>query len=407
MARGSATGLDELVSVPELARDPGWARLLAAARRRLERTGGSLDGAVTIVAPTDAERRVVISVTGVHRSASARRLSVRLRDVDRYLTQTHGRGLVALVGVADRPGGRRPEPAAREAFVSLARSSRHADREWFDRWLTTIDTDGTLARATRSGRDLTPVLRVLDALPAADEPLPAFAERVLSDSKALRDATLRRLVLRAVATWRDLPAPTTAEQERSAWESVGVVPDDLASQVLVLNIPAAGGDVARFLGVAAAVGMPVRITLNQLRTAPIEVHARELFVTENAAVLRAASTLGAASPPLVCTEGMPSAAANRLLGGASGAVLYWRNDLDWPGVRTTAAALERYPAAVPWRMAATDYLAVAGDGPELSGEPAPTPWDERLSLEMRRVGRAVMEDRLLPVLLDDLRSASR
>jgi len=185
------------------------------------------------------------------------------------------------------------------------------------------------------------------------------------------------------------------------------VPDDLASQVLVLNMPAAGGDVARFLDVAAAVGMPVRLNLNQLRTAPIEIHAREIFVTENAAVLRAASTLGAASPPLVCTEGMPSAAAHRLLGGASGAVLYWRNDLDWPGVRTTAAALDRYPAAVPWRMAATDYLAVAGDGPELSGEPAPTPWDERLSVEMRRVGRAVTEDRLLPMLLDDLRSAAR
>jgi uncharacterized protein (TIGR02679 family) len=406
MARGSAPGLDELVR--DIGHDPGWTRLLAAARRRLERADGSLDGTVTIVAPTDAERRVVIRVTGVHRSASARRLSVRLRDVDAYLTRTHGRSLVALLGKADQPlrDGPRRDPAARDAFVALARSSRHAGEEWFDRWLAAIEVDGTLTRAIRGGRDITPVMRVLDALPAADEPLPAFAERVLSDPKALRDAPLRRLVLRAVAIWQDLPVPTAAEQERVAWESVGVVPDDLASQVHVLNIPAAGGEVARFLDVAAAVGMPVRLSLDQLRTAPIEIHAREIFVTENPAVLRAASTLGAASPPVVCTEGMPTAAARRLLAGASEAVLYWRNDFDWPGVRTTAAALDRYPSAVPWRMAATDYLAAEGEGPELSGSPAPTPWDARLSEEMRRVGRAVLEERLIPLLLDDLRSAS-
>jgi uncharacterized protein (TIGR02679 family) len=400
MAGGSALGLDERVLLTELARDPGWARLLAAVRRRLERTGGSLDGTVTIAAPTDAERRVIIAVSGVHRSASARRLAVRLSDVDAHLTRVHGRGLGALLSTVDRSG-------ARQAFVSLARSGRHAGQEWFDRWLTAIEADGTLTRAFRGERDVTPVLRVLDALPAPDEPMPAFAERVLSDPKGLRDATVRRLVLRAVAFWQDTPPPTTAEQERFAWESVGVVPDDLASQVLVLNIPAAGGDVARFLDVAAAVGMPVRLNLDQLRTVEIEVQAREIFVTENPAILKAASTLGASAPPVVCTEGLPSAAARRLLDCASAAVLYWRNDFDWPGVRTMAAALDRYPTAVPWRMSATDYLDAAGDGPALSGTPAATPWDERLSAEMRRVGRAVMEEQLLPVLLEDLRRAAR
>jgi uncharacterized protein (TIGR02679 family) len=124
-------------------------------------------------------------------------------------------------------------------------------------------------------------------------------------------------------------------------------------------------------------------------------------------VLRAASTLGAASPPVVCTDGLPSAAAHRLLGRVSGTLLRWRNDFDWPGVRTTSAALDRYPAAVPWRMGASDYLAVAGDGPALSGSPAPTPWDARLAAEMRRVGRTVTEEDLLPALLEDLRGGSR
>jgi uncharacterized protein (TIGR02679 family) len=311
------------------------------------------------------------------------------------------------VEMKPRVSGRKSDTATREELVSLARSGRHASEEWFDRWLSAIETDGTLNRAVRRGTDVTAVLRVLDALPAADEALPAFAERVLSDAKGLANAAVRRLVLRAVSLWQGLPMPTTAEQERAAWESVGVVPDDLASQVLVLNMPAEGDLLGNFLGVAAMVGMPVRVSLSQLQAAPIEIHAPTMFVVEDPAVLRAASTLGSAAPPMVCTEGLPSAAARRLLSSASGGVLYWRTDFDWPGVRLTAAALNHYPSVVAWRMAATDYLSVAAEGPELSGRPAPTLWDPRLAEEMVRVGRVVLEEQLIPVLLDDLRVATR
>lgn len=44
----------------ELLSDPGWQRLLAAARRKLERTQGELTGTIGINKPTEAERRVVI-----------------------------------------------------------------------------------------------------------------------------------------------------------------------------------------------------------------------------------------------------------------------------------------------------------------------------------------------------------
>ena len=47
--------------------EPGWERLLVAARRSLERTGGRLDGRIGLADPTDAERRVVIGLTGRHR----------------------------------------------------------------------------------------------------------------------------------------------------------------------------------------------------------------------------------------------------------------------------------------------------------------------------------------------------
>jgi uncharacterized protein (TIGR02679 family) len=241
-------------------------------------------------------------------------------------------------------------------------------------------------------------------LPADDEPLPAFADRVLDDTKALTDGPLRGLALRALAAWQGMPGPANREQERTLWESVGVVPDDLASQVLVLNVPATGGLLGSWLTSASAVGVPLRVTLHQLRLAPLRIDAGEVFVCENPAVLRATANLGPGTRPLVCTEGVPSAAAHALLAAAPDAVIRWRNDFDWPGVRLTAAAFTRYPRAVPWRMRAGDYAAAAGTGPALLGAPADTPWDPALARAMRAGGRAVMEERLIEILLQDLQS---
>jgi hypothetical protein len=62
-------------------------------------------------------------------------------------------------------------------------------------------------------------------------------------------------------------------------------------------------------------------------------------------------------------------------------------------------------------MAVDDYLtALAGYGDTgstretepLKGPPSSASWDTRLSQEMAARGRAVMEERLLPVLLADL-----
>jgi uncharacterized protein (TIGR02679 family) len=259
-----------------------------------------------------------------------------------------------------------------------------------------------LTRVVRAAVPFVDVVRALDALPAAEEPLPAFADRVLGDTKALSDGPVRGLVLRAVALWQGLPDAAGAEQHRAMWESVGVVPDDLASQVLVLNVPASGGLVGAWLTEAATAGVPLRLTLYQLRLASLTLNCDEVFVCENPAVLRAALRHGTGARPLVCTEGIPSAAVHVLLRGAPGAVIRWRNDFDWTGVRATAAALARYPNAEPWRMSCDDYLSVPGTGIPLNGTPSETPWDPVLSQAMRRTGRAVMEERLLPQLLDDL-----
>jgi uncharacterized protein (TIGR02679 family) len=386
--------------------DPAWQRLLAAARRSLERTGGSLDGAVSLAAPSDAERLLIIGITGVHRPASVARLTVRLADIDEHLRVAYGDGLAGVLGaVRDRPAERRREAAGRDAALAMAATSRHAAESWFSGWLDGLRRDGTFTRIVRVGLPFQSVVAVLDALPAADEPLPAFAERVLGDTKALTEGFVRGLVLRALAAWHGLPVAQNAEQERSLWELGGVVPDDLASQVLVLNLPATGGPLGEWLTAAASAGIPFRVTLHQLRFAPVRLDCKEIFVCENPAVLRAAA--GSATRPLICTEGVPSAAAHAMLRAAwSGTPVRWRNDFDWTGVRLTAAALARYPTATPWRMFAEDYAAFAAGldrGPGLVGSPAPTPWDPGLADAMRHMGRAVMEERLLDALMADLR----
>jgi uncharacterized protein (TIGR02679 family) len=391
----------------ELVDDPGWARLLAASRRSLERTGGSLGGSISLTAPSEAERMVVIGATGAYRPASANRLRVPLTALDGYLREAYGANLSDVVSVTaplrDRPGEAKREQFSRDAALSLARDGRHAGAGWYEHWLEEIRGDGTLTRVIRTGTPLLEVVRVLDALPADGEPMPAFLDRVLDSPKALAEGMVRGLLLRALAGWQGVPVPQNREHERALWESVGVVLDDLASQVLVLNLPVRGGLVGSWLASACEVGVPMRLTLHQLRLAPLTITGDEVFVCENPAVVRAAAVrLGARARPLVCTEGVPSAAAHELLRAAAQARVRWRNDFDWTGVRLTAGALTRYPYASPWRMGAPDYQAAAASGPPLAGRPVDTPWDPALREAMSRTGRAVMEERLLRQLLADL-----
>ncbi|MFB9182500.1 TIGR02679 domain-containing protein [Dactylosporangium sucinum] len=386
----------------DLVTAPGWRRLLDAARRSLERTGGSLDGSVSIAAPTDDERLVVIGITGVYRPISVSRLTVRLDDLDAHLRAARGAGLAEVLGpLRDRPGERQRAAVQRDGLLTVAAGSRHAASPWYQEWVDGMRRDGTLTRIARGGVDFNAVVAVLDALPAAEEPMPAFAERLLGDTKALADGPLRGLTLRALAAWHQVPVPAGAEQERALWDLAGVVLDDLASQVLVLNVPATGGLLGSWLTDSAAAGVPVRVTLYQLRLTPITLTSPEVFVCENPAVLRAA--VAGTSRPLICTEGVPSAAVHALLRAAGpDTVIRWRNDFDWTGVRLTGAALARYPKAVPWRMDTATYVPHAASGVPLIGTPTATPWEPALADAMTRTGHAVMEERILPLLLSDL-----
>lgn len=397
-------------------REPAWTRLLALARRRLERDGGDLNGSITLTAPSEEERRLVIGMTGMHRPAGAKSVKISLQVLDEAVFREFEVSLVAALArlhgpVRNRPAERADEAAARVAASADARRrvGRHASEAWFETYLGQLEMDGTLTRLVRRGDadQLGWACEVLALLPAQSISIPVLAERATGNTKALSGTPIATLVLRALAVRDDAAAPTSAADRRTRWEAAGVVPDDLSSQVLVLNLrPVQDHVVADWLRGAADFGIPFRLTLHQLTGDPLTVKARNIYVCENPAVLRAAAAeLGEQSAPLICTEGQPSAACLRLLGRADGTI-HWRGDFDWTGLRTTAAAVIR-DEAVPWRMSAVDYL-TALDAPlaeteALKGAPAPSPWDPELADLMAARGRAVMEERMIPELLADLR----
>jgi uncharacterized protein (TIGR02679 family) len=401
-------------------RGEGWRRLLSAARRSLERTGGALGGSVGLNAPTEAERRVVIGITGSYRPQTVQRLTVGLATLDTALRQRYGTGLydtlVMLGGpLRDRPAQREAERRGRTEAIAAASESALAGQAWFSSWWSALESDGTITRLLRrgDGRLLADAVRTLERLerhaPGSPIPLPVLAEQVTGDTKALLSGgPLATLVLRALATRAgQAVVPRGRARQRALWEMHGAIADDLASQVLVLNLACrGGGPAARWLTEARDCGIPFRLTLQQQAADDVLPVASDIFICENPAVLRvAASSLGAGCPPLVCTEGIPSAACHKLLDAAvaQGARLRWRADFDWTGLRIVGSAIASH-GAQPWRMTTADYryALAAGESTPLAGPPTASPWDPDLANLMTGHGRAVMEERLIATLLTDL-----
>jgi uncharacterized protein (TIGR02679 family) len=409
-----------------------YRRLLAAARRSLERTGGILAGRISVAEPDDAERKAIIGITGVHQPAGTRRLTVSLEALDAAVSRGTGYELVPLLTELGGPLRNRPVAAAslaasRAELVALAEASPlYLACDWYRQWLGELRQDGTLTRLATQGDaalvgQAVRVLEFLDGRPAGGEPagagpagagpiaLPALAAQITGDTKALNHGTaLGTLVLRALALRAGVGRPGSAAERRDLWDRAGVLVDDLASRVLVLNLPAEGEGLGEWLAGAARYGTPFQVTLHQLTAHPIRVSCPRVFVCENPAVLRrACAELGAACPPLVCTEGRPSTAFHRLVGLAvgAGAELWYHGDFDWPGVAIAADVIARYGGRA-WRMSASDYLSAPRSGVGLGGHPVGTPWDPGLREAMRAGGHAVYEETVGDRLLADLTKRS-
>jgi uncharacterized protein (TIGR02679 family) len=414
VARTEDRGLDRY-------RGPEYRRLLAAARRSLERTGGQLTGRISVAAPDDAERKAIIGITGVHQPAGTRRMTVPLTDVDAALSRATGLGLAGVLAALGEPLRNRPAETAvltdaRAGLIAAAQDSPlNGSCPWYRPWLADLTRDGTITRLAKldDARALGEAVRVLEYLAArqADAPpiaLPALAARITGDTKALNHgSTLATLIMRALALREGVARPASAAQRRELWDLSGVIVDDLASRVLVLNLPAQGDGLGEWLTGAARYGTPFQVTLQQLDAHPIRLPPARIFACENPAVLRrACAELGPACPPLLCAEGQPSTAFHTLarIAVAAGSELAYHGDFDWPGVAITAKIIDRHGAR-PWRMTAGDYLSgvKAGDtAVALKGEPVPTPWEPELRETMRATGRAIYEETVTDQLLADL-----
>lgn len=402
-------------------RAPEFRRLLAAARRSLERNGGEIKGSIGLANPTTAERNAIIGITGTYRSADVRRITIPLSALEqsvRNVTDMSLRDVLERIGpeLRFRADERSALGQARQTILAEGEASPlHAEHSWYRRWLAGLASDGTIT-ALINKKDthlFSQAVRVLEHLynrPSDAPPimLPALADATTGDTKALNPGrgSLPTLVLRALAMARGMPLESGAEARRELWDAFDVIVDDLASRVLVLNLPATGQGLGHWLSDAARYGTPFHVTLHQLITLPIAVDLPTVYVCENPAVLRrAASELGAGSPPLICAEGRPSTAFHRLvrLIVEAGGTLRYHGDFDWPGIDMTNQLRARYRAE-PWRMSVADYLSAVrsdSDYVQLSGKAQDTAWEPGLAEAMKRENRAVYEEAVADVLLAD------
>jgi uncharacterized protein (TIGR02679 family) len=399
---------------------PELAWLWRRARRAMEAAGARWpEVRVSVPLDDNDERHALAGLLGRPVRPGTASIRVRLGDLDAIVRRpADGWDLPTVVEAFGGPlADRRGDAAARrDAVDNAVHAARRAggDAPWLVAWLSDVVADGTASRLVSRGRGglLATAAAVVAELPRPGEPLPVVSARVTGDTKALAEGPLAGLVLRAVASMLGEPRPVGAGQRRALWEAVGIVPDDLASQVLVLNLavrPSPG--LGSWLADAARFGLPFRVTLHQLVRSPIALAQPVLVrVCENPAVLRAAAEqLGSRSAPLVCTEGHPSVAAGRLLDvlAGGGAALQHRADFDWAGVRIAGALLAR-DGSEPWRFGAADYEAARRRRGRRSAtsltpsDPAPSPWDPALAAAMAEAGEAVFEEELLDDLLTDL-----
>lgn len=418
---GDEERLRRLLGSPETA----W--ILHRARARLGR-GRALEGTITRPDATDGERVAVARLVG-RAVPAGRSTSLSLDRLDEVLRSSGAwpaglaSAIVTLTGPIADPRVREAEQRAWEA-VALELMAVAELRPELAGWLEGLRARGQLRRVAGSADSASALIiqlrAVVAALPARGESIARFSARVLDRAHALDAGTplgglaagVAEVLGRAAAEggFTTGARPGSATWRRDVWAAVGVVVDDLSSTVLTLGL--AGSLTA--LGTAAALaqfaaqGQPVVLTLRQLTADDVGSVPTTIFVCENPAVVAAAAdALGYASPPLVCLQGQPSAAALLLLRqlAAKGASVRYHGDFDWGGV-AIARTLANHIAWQPWRFDAAAYeaaLRLRGDAlPALTGGPLATPWDPRLAVAMQARGMSVEEEVVIDDLMGDL-----
>ncbi|GAA2003686.1 hypothetical protein GCM10009799_33500 [Nocardiopsis rhodophaea] len=409
--------LDRLLGHPDLR----W--LVDRVRLRLER-GEEPAGVVTLTSATPDQRAAAQRLLG-RQQKPGRSLRVSLDAVDEVLRRSRisPDGLVAAVEALTGPIEVRSEAeeaeerAWQQAFTPLAKACE--PRPELASWYQESRSSGLVRRllgdAQAAAPDLAVLAEVVTALPAEGVGLGTFAARVCGDAHALDDGRpLATLALGAARALTGTPAGSGAEWRREAWAAVGLLKDDLSTTALTLGFP---GDTATSTGRALAAlheaGQPAVLTLRQLANDPIRPlpSGTLVHICENPAVVAAvADHLGSSCPPLVCTQGQPSAAAVALLRllADNGADLRYHGDFDWGGIRIANTLLRRVPWR-PWRFSAADYqvAATANHGSPLTGTPTQADWDPELATALHETGVRIEEETVLDRLLNDLSALRR
>lgn len=413
--------------------DPSLQWLLDRARRRIE-LGQPLGTPATLRNASAAQRAAVERLLG-RRPRAGRALTVSLVEVDQLLrsSRAHGDGLVAAVELLTGKVTVKAEVSAAErsawerAFAGLGAVVER--RPELAGWSARLSASGVVKRLASdpaAARELLDALaRVIDALPAAAEPLASFAARVGGGAHALDEGRpLGALALGAARALAGIAPPgpdeSAAEARREVWAAVGLMCDELSNVVLTLGLPGDDATVTgRMLTVAEPRAEPVWLTLRQLVRDPPrwaqpdqrELAGRVVHVCENPAIVAlAADRLGPRCAPLICTAGQPSAATMLLLRSlvAAGAELHHHGDFDWGGVRIGNVLHARLPI-VPWQFDVNAYgrgLEAHRDTAPLAGDPVDARWDRALSDAMREAGRRIEEELVAGDLLAALASTA-
>ena len=410
------------LSVPSLG--PVW----AAARVRLERNGLQPTGTITAVVD-DLAADQLSGLLGRPIAAGAG-CRVKLAELDTALRRSKGgRGLVSVLEILDgRPvtdwRAVRDQSQAEWSGIwqrldAALYEAGLAGAPWTPRWIADMRRTGILTRAgaAAAGRALDHAVAGLALLltPAAQTDhaweLAALASQVTGTAHGLDETTLASSVLlRAAAYALDRPAPESAADRRELWGALRVATDMLSGTVLAWQLRPPGNDGwSRMLRERADLRLVTHLTLHELAVAapaswsePRQV----VSVCENPQVMQAAVRAGTATP-LLCLSGNPASVGTHLLRHlvTAGIPVRYHGDFDWPGVAIAGRVIQQ--GAMPWRMAADDYVTAVGGldanhAVPLTGRPAPTQWDPLLAAAMSEHGLAVHEEFVLADLLADL-----
>lgn len=411
--------LDALSWLTGDALKPLWAN----ARRRLEGNGLSVRGSLILPISGPAERQAFSGLLG--RSLTGDRARIDLDELDRRLRASAAR--VGLISVLEHVGGPLTNRRAARAVASERRTALWSavddaladhglsDERWIGDWLSELRAAGTLTRlGERASATACTAIACLAAVLGPQRDLPVargvLAQRIAGSAHALDDAAiLGRIVIKALAGAYEQPAPRSAAQRRALWQTAGVTPDQVSTTVLTSGLRPTGNEWADLVHRRSDLGAETHLSTRDINRVHWELPAGTIVsMCENPRVVEEALIRGSRGP-LICTLGNPTVVVTEFLSRlrATRTEVRYHGDFDWPGVAIAARVIAM--GCDPWRMGATDYedavsraAPLVGDLPELTGSPVDTPWDSELRQSMLRLGRAVHEEALLDILLDDV-----